>query len=162
MKKLVIIRHAKSDWADPLLADHARPLAERGFRDAPRMAQRLKKKGIFPDAILTSDARRALSTALLTAENLKLEKDDIQVSNKLYEASSAEILSEIKKVSDEIETLFVFGHNPGLNNLIADFGGEIDNLPTAGQFGFIFESDSWNEIAARNAKVWFFDYPKAK
>ncbi len=162
MKKLVIIRHAKSDWSDPYLDDQSRPLAERGLRDAPKMAQRLKKKEIFPDTMLASDAERAKATALITAENLKFPKEDIRLTRNLYHASSNAILAEIRKTSDQVITLFIFGHNPGFNDLIAALGGKIDNLPTCGQFGFTFETDTWKEIGAGNAKVWFFDYPKAK
>lgn len=160
MKSLVIIRHAKSSWDNPFLNDHARPLAERGYRDAPRMAQRLKQKEIFPDAMLSSDAERAKSTALITAESLHFPKDKIQFTEKLYHASANNIINEIKKTKKETNTLFIFGHNPGFNELIEKLGGEIDNLPTAGQFGFEFDIEDWEEISPRRAKVWFFDYPK--
>jgi phosphohistidine phosphatase len=160
MKKIVIIRHAKSSWDDPFLNDHARPLAERGYRDAPRMAQRLKQKEIFPEAILSSDAERAKSTALITAENLNFPKNKIQLTGKLYHASANSIINEIKKTNKEINTLFIFGHNPGFNELIEKLGGEIDNLPTAGQFGFELDIEDWEDISAKTAKEWFFDYPK--
>jgi phosphohistidine phosphatase len=162
MKKLVIIRHAKSDWGDPYLDDHSRPLAERGLRDAPKMAQRLKKRGIYPDEMLSSDAERAKATALITAENLKFAKEDIRFTPALYHASAHSIFAEIKKAKDPVNILFVFGHNPGLNGLISLLGGKIDNLPTSGQFGFTFDTDSWKDVSAKNAEVWFFDYPKAK
>ncbi|RZS96604.1 SixA phosphatase family protein [Cecembia calidifontis] len=162
MKKLVLIRHAKSSWDDPFLNDHERPLAERGLRDAPRMAQRLKKKEIFPDAIISSDAARAKSTALIFAENLHFPKEKIKFTETLYMASASNILNEIKKSKKDIKTLFVFGHNPGFNDLIDKLGGDIDNLPTTGEFGFKFDVDDWEEISKKNAKVWFFDYPKRK
>ena len=160
MKKLVIIRHAKSDWGNPYLDDYKRPLSERGLRDLPIMAQRLKKLGIIPDAVLSSDAERAKSTALIIAENLKFPKNDIDIKPNLYLASSHRILSEIMDVSDSKGLLFVIGHNPGLNDLIFELGGKIDNLTTSGQFGFIFEADSWKQIKAKNASFWFFDCPK--
>lgn len=160
MKKLVIIRHAKSSWDDPFLNDHVRPLAERGYRDAPRMAQRLKKKEIYPDAMLSSDAERAKSTALITAENLHFPKNNIAFTEKLYHASVNSILNEVKKTKKAIDTLFIFGHNPGFNELIHHLGGAIDNLPTSGQFGFKLDIEDWSEISPKKAKVWFFDYPK--
>jgi len=160
MKKLVLIRHAKSSWDDPFLDDHARPLAERGYRDAPKMAQRLKKKEIFPDAILSSDANRAKSTALIMAENLGFPKDDIHFSAKLYHASPETILEEIKRTHDSVKTLFIFGHNPGFNELIWKMDGEIDNLPTCGQYAVKFDVDQWKDINPKKAKEWFFDYPK--
>lgn len=160
MKKLVIVRHAKSSWDDPFLNDHARPLAERGLKDAPKMAQRLKKEKVSPDAILSSDAERAKATALITAEVMDFPKEDIVFTHRLYLASAASLLSEIKKTDNDVKTLFIFGHNPGLNDLVWKLGGEIDNLPTSGQFGFKFDVKKWEEISSKNAKVWFFDYPK--
>ncbi|PSL06213.1 SixA phosphatase family protein [Cecembia rubra] len=162
MKKLVLIRHAKSSWDDPFLNDHERPLAERGYRDAPRMAQRLKKKDIYPDAIISSDAVRAKSTALIFAENLHFPKEKVKFNESLYMASSNTILNEIKKTKNNIKILFVFGHNPGFNEFIEKMGEDIDNLPTTGLFGFKFEVADWEEISKKNAKFWFFDYPKRK
>src|SRR5690606_40347089 len=115
MKKLLLIRHAKSDWEDPFLNDHERPLSLRGLRDAPLMAQRLKKKNIFPDYILSSDAKRAKTTAVITAENLHFPKSQIQFVSELYHATPSALLAEIRNVPTTVETLFLFGHNPGLN-----------------------------------------------
>lgn len=162
MKKLLLYRHAKSSWDDPLLHDHQRPLAHRGLRDAPFMAQKLKKKGISPDFILSSDAARAKATALITAENLHFPKGKIEFTPGLYHASARSILSLIRDTDNKHGVLFLFGHNPGLNEVIEFLGGEIDNLPTCGQFGFTFNSENWSEVSPENATVWFFDYPKSK
>ncbi|MBD8491216.1 histidine phosphatase family protein [Echinicola sp. CAU 1574] len=160
MKKLVIYRHAKSSWDTPYLDDHARPLAERGLRDAPRMAQRLKKKKIFPDYMLSSDAERAKSTALITAENLHFPKEKIMLNRQLYHASSYSILQCLHQIPNTNNVAFIFGHNPGFNELIEDLGGTIDNLPTCGQFGFTFNTEHWKNISPANASFWFVDYPK--
>ena len=160
MKKLLLYRHAKSAWEDPFLNDHERPLSLRGLRDAPLMAQRLVKKNIMPDLILSSDAERAKATALITAENLHYPKDKIQFIKDLYHASASTLLFEIKKVPTTVDTLFLFGHNPGLNDLIEFLGGEIDNLPTCGQYGFIFEVANWIAIKRETAQEWLFDFPK--
>ncbi len=160
MKRLVLVRHAKSAWDDPFLRDHKRPLALRGLRDAPKMGQRLKKRGVIPDMMLSSDATRASATAQIIAEQLHFPKKAIQYSNKLYHASSYEIFEQIRAVPQAVELLLVFGHNPGFNDLIWELGGELDNLPTAGQFGFIFHTDNWLDISKKNAEVWFDDYPK--
>ncbi|MFD2203626.1 SixA phosphatase family protein [Shivajiella indica] len=162
MKKLIFMRHAKSSWDDPYLNDHKRPLADRGLRDAPRMANRLKKRDINVDAIISSDAERAKTTALIIAEALHFNKDKIKFTENLYMASANSILSEIKKTKNSVDTLLVFGHNPGFNDIIDKLGGEIDNLPTAGQFGFKIDIKDWEEIGPKKAKVWFFDYPKKK
>src|SRR5690606_8202017 len=162
MKKLLLYRHAKSDWDDPFLYDHERPLSLRGLRDAPLMAQRLKKRNIFPDLILSSDAKRAEATALITAENLHYPKDKIHFLKDLYQATPSTLLVEIKKAPINVDTLFLFGHNPELHDLIEFLGGEIDNLPTSGQYGFIFEVDNWTAIKREIAQEWLFDCPKNK
>lgn len=160
MKKLLLCRHAKSAWDDPFLNDHRRPLSLRGLRDTPVMAQRLKKKNIKPDHIISSDAQRTETTALITAENLHFPKNNIEFTPKLYHTSAPSILSVIKQTPNHIESLFLFGHNPGLHDLIEFFDGNIDNFPTCGQFGFIFEVENWRTIHRSNAQFWFFDYPK--
>lgn len=160
MKKLLICRHAKSAWDNPFLNDHKRPLSPRGLADAPVMAQRLSRKNILPDKILSSDAKRAASTALITAETLHFPANNIHFTSKLYHASATSILFLIKETPDQVQTLFLFGHNPGLNDLIELLDGDIDNLPTCGQFGIIFEVETWQAIHRSNAREWFLDYPK--
>ncbi|AFL86243.1 phosphohistidine phosphatase SixA [Belliella baltica DSM 15883] len=160
MKKLIIIRHAKSSWDDPYLEDHQRPLAQRGLRDSPRMGQRLKRRNIVPDKMISSDAARAKATALIIAEQLHFPKENIEFTRKLYHTSAYLILDLIKKTGDDIDALFIFGHIPGFNDLINLLGGKIDNLPTCGQYAFTFDTDSWSQISKKNAITWFLDYPK--
>jgi phosphohistidine phosphatase len=161
MKKLLIIRHAKSSWDDPYLDDHQRPLASKGLRDMPKMAHRLKAKNIFPDMIYASDAVRAKSTALLLVEYLAQSgSTHVDFSRDLFHASHVTIMEKIHSCPDAYTSLAVVGHNPGLNELIWSLGQNIDNLPTSGIFGFTFETDSWKSVSRKNAEFWFFDYPK--
>ncbi|GAB2483668.1 SixA phosphatase family protein [Algoriphagus taiwanensis] len=162
MKKFILIRHAKSAWDQPFLQDHDRPLAERGLKDAPKMAQRLKKKGIYPDLMVSSTATRALETAKITVKELGYSKKEIKADAHLYHASPQAILKIMRMQPDSVSTLFLFGHNPGLNEVIEYLGGKIDNLPTSGQFGFYLEADSWEELSPERVKVWFLDFPKNK
>ena len=160
MKKLVLIRHAKSAWDNPYLSDHQRPLAERGLRDIPRMGQRLKKRGVYPDMMLSSDAERAKITAQIIAEQLDFPKESIHFTRELYHADASEILEYLRNIPVAIGVLFIFGHNPGLNDLIWELGGQIDNLPTSGQYGFTFQTTNWRDIERANATIWFDDYPE--
>ena len=162
MKKIILIRHGKSAWDQPWLSDHDRPLADRGIHDAPKMASRLKEKSIHPDLILSSTALRAADTAKITAEILGFPEDEIEFEKNLYHASPSILLKYIHLQKDSKDLNLLVGHNPGLNELISHLGGKLDNLPTSGQFGFQFTTDSWNEIGPQNAKVWFIDYPKKK
>jgi len=160
MKKLILVRHGKSSWNDFSLADHDRPLAGRGKRDAPEMAKRLKKRGISPDFFLSSTALRAKHTAEILAKELDFPMEKILTTKNLYHASSDSILREIQKVNPQIQTLLVFGHNPGFNDFVEDFGYDIGNLPTSGQFCLKADIDSWSELRPGNATSAFFDYPK--
>jgi phosphohistidine phosphatase len=162
MKKLVLIRHAKSDWNNPWLEDHDRPLAERGLKDAPTMAKRLKKRNLNPEIILSSTALRAVETAKITSKELNFPEEEICFEKNLYHASAGTILKYIHHQKDSKNTLLIFGHNPGLNELISFLGGKIENLPTSGQFGFILKSDRWNDLKPENVEVWFEDFPKKK
>ncbi len=162
MKKIILVRHAKSSWDEPWQNDHDRPLAPRGIADAPKMANRLKKKGIVPDLILSSTALRAAETAKITAEFLGFPLDKIHWENGLFHASPNQILKIIRMQHDTAKTLLVFGHNPGFNDLIDFLGGHLDNLPTCGQFGFKLKTEHWAELNPETSEVWFYDYPKKK
>ena len=124
------------------------------------MAARMQTNHVFPEKILTSDAKRAKMTAefYLTA----FEKMDIiiDVSNALYLASVPQLLKEIKKTSNKIDNLFIFGHNPGMTELINYLGQPLENLPTAAIMGFKFEVSGWENISPDNALFWMFDFPK--
>jgi phosphohistidine phosphatase len=162
MKKIILIRHAKSSWDNPWLADHDRPLAERGLQDAPKMAKKLKKRGVIPDLILSSTALRATETAKITAQELGYLEENICWEKNLFHASPSTILKYIHLQKDSQNTLLVFGHNPGFNDLIHYLGGEIENLPTSGQYGFKLKSEKWADFKPENAEFWFLDFPKKK
>lgn len=162
MKKIILVRHAKSAWDNPLLNDHDRPLADRGIADAPKMAKRLKKRGVLPDLMLSSTALRADETAKITAKALDYPLEKIIWEKGLFHASPHQILKIIRMQSDSKNTILIFGHNPGFNDLIAYLGGDLDNLPTSGQFGFKLNSAHWAELSPENVEVWFFDFPKNK
>ena len=162
MKKIILIRHGKSAWDQPFLADHERPLAERGLRDVPKMGERLLKRGVNPSLFLTSSATRAVQTAKLIASVFNYpEKNIISIEN-LYHATPEVILKYLKMQKDKFDLILIFGHNPGFNELIDRLGGNIDNLPTSGQYGFKFDTDHWAEISEENASFWFVDFPKKK
>ncbi len=160
MKKLILIRHAKSAWDDPSLADHDRPLGERGLRDAPMMAKRLNKRGIQADLMISSSALRAKETAKFVAKELGYSKDKIVLESSLFHASPHSILKYLRSQDDQDDTILIFGHNPGFTDFVTYLGADIDNLPTAGQFGFKLNSGHWADLKPENIEVWFFDYPK--
>ncbi|SHN14995.1 phosphohistidine phosphatase [Cyclobacterium lianum] len=160
MKKLLICRHAKSSWDQPWLSDRERPLAQRGLRDAPVMAKRLKTNHIFPNKIVSSNAKRALQTAEIYQDEFSKEDVWFEKTPELYHASVREILQLLRKQDNRVKSLFIFGHNPGFTDLINYLGEPLDSLPTAAVFGFTFTTDQWTAISPENASFWFYDFPK--
>lgn len=118
IKKLVLIRHAKSDWHVGF-DDYNRPLNQRGRNDAPKMGAYLQTNGIHPDYIVSSSAERAIATARLIANGLNFPLSAIQQSKELYHASYKTILSELNNIESSINTLFVVGHNPGISDFLS-------------------------------------------
>jgi phosphohistidine phosphatase len=160
MKKIILIRHAKSDWDNPSLTDYDRPLAARGLEDAPKMAALLKNRAISVDRILSSTAKRAKQTAEITAEILGIPETHIQWDRSLYHASTDHLLAVIQGQPNQLQTLILVGHNPGLTELIVELGVNLDNLPTAGQFAFTLLSDDWKDLSAANCSFDWWDCPK--
>jgi phosphohistidine phosphatase len=116
MKTVYLLRHAKSDWADPAQTDHERPLNERGRDAAPKMGAYLRLKRYKPDAVLCSTARR-------TVETFDLIKDAAGVSSKvkfeetLYLAELRHLIERLKWLDDELRSTMLIGHNPGMEQL---------------------------------------------
>lgn len=161
MKRLFIVRHAKSSWDFPELHDSDRPLNKRGKRNAPEMGQRLAQRQIMPEGMITSPAKRAADTAKLIAKEISFTLKNIQKEPLFYFASISEMIAVLQGAPNDIETLMVFGHNPGLTDL-ANFlsGADIYNIPTCGIVEIEFNISSWNEIEKKSGKLKSFDYPK--
>lgn len=161
MKTLYLIRHAKSDWSDPLLDDFDRGLNERGKSDAPLMGEVLSHKHIYPNLILSSPAQRAKLTALIIAEKLSYPIDAIVFEPSLYASSPETIFSLIRKIPDTIDSLMIFGHNPELTeslNLLC--GTTIQNIPTSGVTSMRLYDKSWKNIGPDSAELLFLERPK--
>ncbi len=160
MKKLYLIRHAKSSWSNPLLDDFDRPLNKRGKTNAPFMANLLLKKEIFPDLILSSSALRAKSTAKIFAQELQFSKD-ITFEKSLYLTSTQTLLNILHHIPNTYNTVFLFGHNPELTQLANELSSTyINNIPTCGIAGFEFSIQSWNELCKQNSTLTLFEFPK--
>lgn len=155
MKILYLIRHAKSSWDDPTLADHDRPLNERGKRDAPKMGERLAQRGVKADLIISSSAVRALTTAQTIAEKIGYDQARIVADRRLYGAQVSALLYLIQELDDQHVRVMLFGHNPEFTDLARFFGCEIDELPTCAVVEMTFEVDHWSEVIKQKpVKVW--------
>ena len=162
--RLILLRHAKSSWADPGLADHDRPLSKRGLRDAPRMGSRLAARQFRPAAIVSSTAARALATARLVARALDFPAETIITDRRLYLAWPQQILGIVMEQPAEWSELIVIGHNPGFtdlpNELLPDL--RLHNLPTAGYVDMEIPVRSWADAAHAPATLVHWDYPKSR
>jgi len=163
MKRLLIIRHAKSSWDYPELSDFERPLNKRGKRDLPDMAQRLSEKNLNIDLFLSSPATRAIITAIGHAEKFGVKSEEIIQDSRLFHASSKYIQKVISETSDQITSLAIFGHNPGLTDLISDISDfDLWNLPTCAVCGIDLPIASWQEITGAKGSKFYYDYPKSR
>ncbi|MBU0664792.1 MAG: histidine phosphatase family protein [Proteobacteria bacterium] len=165
MKNLFLVRHAKSSWADPSLADRERPLNKRGLRDAPLMGQRLAGRKVRVDAIWSSPAQRALETARFFASTLKYPRKEIELRDRLYTNTIDDLLLEIRSCPDEIKSLLVVGHNPvisGFANFLIGHAKDthIESIPTCGIVAINFQRPSWQLLKEHEGRFLFFDYPK--
>ena len=161
MKSVFLVRHAKSSWENPLLADFDRPLNGRGRANAPLMAHLLMSKGIAPHAIISSSARRALDTAAFFAKAFGIEGSNFITLDALYHASPHQILDTIHMLPESYTSILLFGHNPGLTELVNLFpGGQLINLPTCGIAQLFSTARQWPDFSANNTHMTNFYFPK--
>jgi len=159
MKKLYLVRHAKSDWEHKHLRDNERPLNERGLREAPEMAQFiLKNKKLKPDLIISSTANRAYHTALIFANILGYQLDKIIISNKIYEGGVKGIMQLIQSVDNNVSDLILFGHNPDFTTLAEAFSSkQIGEMVTCSVAALSFEVSKWADIQENNGKLLWYE-----
>jgi phosphohistidine phosphatase len=161
MKRLMLMRHAKSSWDQPDLPDFDRPLNKRGKRDAPLMARRLCELGEKPDLILSSPAERAIRTAMVVAEELGIPKKKIVENDDIYLADVELLLEILRGLDDSHKRVLLCGHNPGMTNLcnyLADMN--IENIPTCAVVCLKIAIASWSELGQASGTLVYFEYPK--
>ena len=124
MSRLYLLRHAKSSWDDPGLVDHDRPLAPRGRQAAEAIGAYLREHDIGPELVLCSSAAR-------TRETLERVGLTGQIEDALYGAGASALLARLHEVPDEVASVMLIGHNPGMRQLAVDLAGLDDKFPTA-------------------------------
>ncbi|AYJ80069.1 phosphohistidine phosphatase [Aliarcobacter cryaerophilus ATCC 43158] len=160
MKELILIRHSKSSWDNPFLEDFDRPLNKRGEKNAPFIAKILKQKGLTPDLIISSPSKRTKQTLDFFLKEFDF-KNEIIFEESIYEAPFENLLKVIKNIDDRYKTIFLFGHNPGLNDLVAFLLGSFEeNIPTSGVLKINFDIKKWENIKEKIGILEFFIYPK--
>jgi len=164
-----LLRHAKSAWPDGV-PDHDRPLASRGRRDAPAAGRWLRKSGYVPDRVLCSTARRTRETWQLVEEELGAHPQTV-FEDRVYGASSAELLDLAHQTSADVHALLIVGHDPAMRGLTLELAGEQsddveaealgrvrDKYPTAAIAVLAFPSD-WAELSLGRARLAEFAVP---
>ena len=154
MKKLYLLRHAKSSWKDLTLSDFDRPLNKRGKHDAPFMAEKMHKKEIRPQIIISSPAKRAKKTAKIFS---KVLNSTLHLDKHLYGAEVSEMITIIQEAFEHYDEVMIVGHNPELtmlNDVLSN--KEIFNIPTTGVVSIVFE----DTVTVNKGKQLFFEYPK--
>lgn len=167
MKRVFLLRHAKSSWDDPALSDFERPLNRRGRAAAPLVGRYLADHGLIPSLILCSAARRTRETLALLLSDLAGETV-IRIEQGLYEAGAGQLLARIRQVPPEVPSVLLIGHNPGLeelaSDLIADGPAEdvarlAGKFPTAALAAIHFDARTWNDVVARSGTLERFVVP---
>jgi phosphohistidine phosphatase len=163
-RRLVLLRHAKSDWPD--VADHERPLAKRGRRDAPLVGRWLGASGYVPDAVICSTAARARETWRLASPELAAAAPgaapQVRYEPRVYEASVLGLLMLIREFDPEWRTAAIVGHNPGLAELTAGLAGPDAELPAAYPTAFaavLGLPALWAEATPGEARLLDFTIP---
>lgn len=168
MKRLLLLRHAKSTWGNPDLADIERPLAPRGIEAALLIGRTVAQRNWLPDRALVSAAERTRETWRLVAGEW-LNRPEPSFSQSLYEVPAEAILGEIKRNGENAETLLVLGHNPGLGDLADRLAGKDSSgklmkslkkkFPTGALAVFEFKGD-WTGLDVGGATLIHFLRPK--
>lgn len=161
MRRLILVRHAKSSWDYAELSDFERPLNTRGRRDAPAMAKRLAAALQPPVKLVSSPALRAITTAHIFAEAYGIPHLAIRVEPGIYEASHGTLLGLVQQLDDADQQVLLFGHNPGLSELALMLARcTFADLPTCAVATLRFDAASWREVRRGGGVLERYDYPK--
>jgi phosphohistidine phosphatase len=166
--KLLLLRHGKSSWDDPALADFDRPLAPRGRKAAERMGRELAARNWLPQLALVSPAVRTRDTWELVAAELS-GSVSADFPDSLYDATAEDVLSEVQQTPKAVKTLLILGHNPGLEDLARQLAGDNseakalqqlrEKFPTAALARFDFDG-KWAELGFGRARLTHCLRPK--
>lgn len=166
MHRIILLRHAKSDWPAGL-KDHDRPLAERGRHAAPLMGQYLADESIIPDLALVSSAKRTQETWALAAPCFRESVQHVTEA-RIYNAAPQTLLEVVRETPDDVRAVMIVGHNPGIHELAVMLTGHGDRYafarmqnkyPTCGLTVLDFHGEDWHDVVPRNGRLDRFITP---
>lgn len=160
MKTIYILRHAKSSWDFPHLADDERPLLDKGKKRTRLINEFLIEKKIKPDLIITSHAVRARDTARIVARAIGYPKEDIHIGKTIYYADAENLIDQFYDIPETAQSAMLVGHNPTLTNFVNRYlDKKIEWLPTSGLVSISFHTDKWVNISAADYAADFVITP---
>jgi len=159
MPTLYLLRHAKSSWADESMRDFDRPLASRGREACAIIGEYIKENRIDFDLVLVSSALRTRQTIELVKQHAEF-RGEVRYDDRIYEASVSQLLELVGETSDDRESVLLVGHNPGIEELLALFTGEREQVTTANFAKINFTATSWSANLANSGTLEFIVRPK--
>lgn len=161
MKRLILVRHAKTESYSFEKSDFERRLLPRGKEDAALIANHLINEELIPEVFISSPAKRALQTATIFAKEMNISTSNILEAPFLYDGyTTGELMTYLEKFDQE-ETIILFGHNPDITYSSIQLGQEnFYHYPTSVAISIIFPIDSWKALSAGNGKTELYIYPK--
>lgn len=152
MKTLFLLRHAKSSWKDPDLADFERPLNERGRKAAGLIGQYIAQQNLNLDLVISSPAVRARQTIELVLRAAK-RSVEIRFDQLIYEASPTRLLEIISQIEDDRKSVLLVGHNPGMEDLLALLVGGEQHMPTGSLASVLVHSKKWEKVPGGKSEL---------
>jgi phosphohistidine phosphatase len=159
MKTLFVLRHAKSSWENPDWADFERPLNSRGLDAARFIGGLIYERGLQPQIIISSPAKRAKQTAVLVKEIAEVSKP-VTFDERIYEASPLALFNLIREFDEKLESVLIVGHNPGFENLVRMLTGEPVAMPTAALARINLNIENWHDLETNSNELEFLIRPK--
>ncbi len=161
MKKLILIRHANSENSSETGKDIDRKLTSEGMKNASLVGKYLKDEGVLPQAIISSNAQRALLTAELVASQLEFPIENVMIEGNLYEVSVRGFYDFLSRQNDNLDTLLVIGHNPAIT-YVADYlcNQEVNGMSPASVVQINFQVQSWSDLIKGEGEfINYYDLP---
>lgn len=159
MKTLLLLRHAKSSWNDPGIADFDRPLNERGLRAAPLVGRFMRERKLRPDLVICSPAARARETASLVIKAAGLDAP-LRFDERIYDATPARLFEIVSQIEDAASEALLIGHNPGFEQLLERLTGEARRMATATLAFITLDIEKWNKLRDGCGRLEWIVKPK--
>ena len=162
MKRLFLLRHAKTELIRYDITDFDRNLKERGINDSRLISNKLLLKNLIPELIISSTANRAIQTANLFASTLQYKHEKIIQLDQLYDGfTTNDFLELLTKHGEDKDSVLIVGHNPSIEYLAFNLSEEFyEYVPTCTLIGIDFDVEDWKDIEVRTGKVFLYEYPK--